>query len=67
MFFFLEDREPKVKEAMYEAAAIVEDWQSQCIRGFRSAVDLWELAILPTFPDMEIVAGTAGTPVEPFS
>ena len=33
---------------MYEAAAIVEDWRSQCIGGFRSAVDLWELAILPT-------------------
>ena len=44
----IEDREPKVKGALYEAAAIVEDWRSQCIGGFRSAVDLWELAILPT-------------------
>ena len=44
----IEDRVPKVKGAMYEAAAIVEDWRSQCIGGFRSAVDLWELAILPT-------------------
>ena len=44
----IEDRVPKVKGAMYEAAAIVEDWRSQCVGGFRSAVDLWELAILPT-------------------
>jgi hypothetical protein len=44
----IEDRVPKVKGAMYEAAAIVEDWRSQCIGGFMSAVDLWELAILPT-------------------
>ena len=44
----IEDREPKIKGALYEAAAIVDDWRAQCIGGFRSAVDLWELAILPT-------------------
>ena len=44
----INDRKPKVKGALYEAAAIVEDWRAQCIGGFRSALDLWELAILPT-------------------
>ena len=44
----IKDRQPKVKAACYEAAAIVEDWRSQCIGGFRSAIDLFELAILPS-------------------
>ena len=44
----IKDREPKVKAACYEAAAIVEDWRSQCVGGFRSAIDLFELAILPS-------------------
>ena len=42
------DREPKVKAACYEAAAIVEDWRAQCVGGFRSAIDLWEMAVLPS-------------------
>ena len=42
------DREGKVKAAMLEAAAIVDDFRSQCVGGFMVAVDLWELAILPT-------------------
>ena len=44
----IQDREPKVKAACYEAAAIVEDWRAQCVGGFCSALDLFELAILPT-------------------
>ena len=44
----IKEREPKVKAACYEAAAIIEDWRAQCIGGFRSALDLFELAILPT-------------------
>ena len=44
----IKEREPKVKGAFYEAAAIVDDWRAQCIGGFRSALDLWELVILPT-------------------
>ena len=44
----IKDREPKVKAACYEAAAIVEDWRSQCVGGFSSAIDLFELAILPS-------------------
>jgi hypothetical protein len=44
----IKERQPKVKGALYEAAAIVDDWRAQCIGGFRSALDLWELAILPT-------------------
>ena len=44
----IKEREPKVKAACDEAAAIIEDWRAQCIRGFRSALDLFELAILPT-------------------
>ena len=44
----IREREAKVKSACYEAAAIVEDWRSQCIGGFRSALDLFELTILPT-------------------
>ena len=43
----IQDREAKVKGACYEAAAIVEDWRSQCVGGARSAIDLFELAILP--------------------
>jgi hypothetical protein len=43
------DREPKVKAACYEAAAIVGDWRAQCVGGFCSALDLFELAIIPTF------------------
>ena len=42
------EREPKIKAACYEAAAIVEDWRAQCLGGFCSAMDLFELAILPT-------------------
>ena len=42
------DREGKVKAAMLEAAAIVDDFRSQCIGEFMVAIDLWELAILPT-------------------
>ena len=37
-----------MKAACYEAAAIVKDWRSQCVGGFRSAIDLFELAILPS-------------------
>ena len=42
------DREGKIKAAMLEAAAIVDDYRSQCIGGFMVAIDLWELAILPS-------------------
>ena len=44
----IKDREPKVRAACYEAAAIVDDWRSQCVGGFCSAIDLFELAILPS-------------------
>ena len=44
----IKERKAKVKSACFEAAAIVEDWRSQCIGGFKSALDLFELAILPT-------------------
>ena len=44
----INDREPKVKAACYEAAAIVDDFRMQCIGGFVSAIDIFELAILPT-------------------
>ena len=43
----INEREPKVKGACYEAAAIVDDWRSQVVGGFLSAIDLLELAILP--------------------
>ena len=33
---------------MFEAAAIIDDFKSQCIGGFQVAIDLWELAILPS-------------------
>ena len=42
------DREGKIKAAMLEAAAIVDDYRSQCIGGFMVAIDLLELAILPS-------------------
>ena len=44
----IKDRVAKVKAACFEAAAIVDDWRSQCVGGFLCALDLWELAILPT-------------------
>ena len=44
----VKDREGKVKAAMLESAAIVDDFRSQCIGGFMAAVDIWELAIIPT-------------------
>ena len=42
------EREPKIKAACYEAAAIVEDWRSQCVGGFLSVLDLFKIAILPS-------------------
>ena len=42
------ERQPKVKAACYEAAAIIDDWRMQCIGGFLCAIDIFELAILPT-------------------
>ena len=44
----VKDRQGKVKAAIMETAAIVEDCRSQCIGGFMAAIDLWELAIIPT-------------------
>jgi hypothetical protein len=44
----IEDRKAKVKGACYEAAAIIEDWRAQVAGGFMGALDLFELAILPT-------------------
>ena len=44
----IKSREAKVKGACYEAAAIVEDWRAQVVGGFMSAIDLFELAIVPT-------------------
>ena len=44
----IEEREAKVKGACYEAVAIVEDWRAQVIGGFRSAIHLFEMAIIPT-------------------
>ena len=44
----VKDREGKVKAAMLESAAIVDDFRSQCIGGFMAALDIWEMAIVPT-------------------
>ena len=44
----IEDRKAKVKGACYEAETIIEDWRSQVVGGFMGALDLFELAILPT-------------------
>ena len=41
-------REAKVKGACYEAAAIVVDWRAQVVGGFMSAINLFEITILPT-------------------
>ena len=41
-------REKKVKGAMFEAVAIVEDYRAQCLAGFETALQLWELAIIPS-------------------
>ena len=42
----IKEREPKVKAACFEAAAILEDWRSQYVGGFCSATDLFERAML---------------------
>jgi hypothetical protein len=44
----VKEREAKIKGACYEVAAIVEDWRAQCLGGFRCAIDLFQLAILPS-------------------
>ena len=42
------NRRGKVVAAMLEAAGIVEDFRAQCVGGFMVALDLWQVAILPT-------------------
>ena len=44
----IKDREGKVKAAMFEALAIVEDFRAQSVGGMQTALDLWKVAILPT-------------------
>ena len=44
----VKDREAKIKGACYEVAAIIEDWRAQCLGGFRCALDLFQLAIIPS-------------------
>ena len=44
----VEERVSKVKGAMFEAVAVMEDFRSQTVSGFRTAIDLWELAIIPS-------------------
>ena len=44
----VEEREKKVKGALFEAVALVEDYRAVRISGFQTAIDLWELAILPS-------------------
>ena len=44
----VEERKKKVKGAMYEAVAVVEDYRAVRISGFQTAIDLWELAIIPS-------------------
>jgi hypothetical protein len=44
----IEEREAKIIGACYKAVAIVKDWRAQVIGGFHSAIDLFEMAILPT-------------------
>ena len=43
----IDDREPKVRASCFEAAAIIKDWRAQCVGGFRTALDIFELEILP--------------------
>ena len=42
------DRAGKVKAAMYEAAAIIEDYRMQAVGGLMGAWDLWNMAIIPS-------------------
>ena len=44
----IEDRKARVKGACYEAVAIIEDWRAQVVGGFQGALDLFEMAILPS-------------------
>ena len=44
----VKDRIGKVKGAMYEAAAIMEDFRMQALGGMQGAWDMWELAIVPS-------------------
>ena len=42
----VKEREKKVKGAMYEAVAVVENFRAVRISGFQTAINLWELAII---------------------
>ena len=42
------EREKKIKGALFEAVAVVEDFRAVRVSGFQTAIDLWELAILPS-------------------
>ena len=42
------DREGKVKGAIREAIAIMEDFRMQKIGGLMGGIDLWEVAIIPS-------------------
>ena len=44
----VKDRTGKVKAAMYEAAAIIEDYRMQAVGGLMGAWDLWNMAIIPS-------------------
>ena len=44
----IERRLAKVKGAMYETKAILEDFEMQAIGGMAEAWDIWERAILPS-------------------
>ena len=44
----IEDRKARIKGACYEAVAIIEDWRAQVVGGFQGALDLFEMAILPS-------------------
>ena len=42
------DREKKIRGAMFEAIGIIQDYRSQYIGGFMTALDLWKMALLPS-------------------
>ena len=44
----VKEREAKIKGACYEVAAIVEDWRAQSMGGFQCALDMFQLAIIPS-------------------
>ena len=44
----IEDREPRIKGAVFEVQSVVQDFKMQAIGGMMAAWELWEKAMIPS-------------------